>query len=97
MSDPFVGEIRTFAFPFAPINWAFCNGQILPASQNTALFAILGRRFGGRESDNTFALPNLQATTASGGTAPTGAEPTRAAGYLVMNFCISLRGVMPPR
>ena len=59
MSEPFVGEIRIVAFNFAPVNWAFCNGQLLPISQNTALFSILGTFYGGNGT-STFALPNLQ-------------------------------------
>lgn len=60
MSDPFVAEIRIFGFNFAPRGWAFCNGQLLPLSQNTALFSLLGTTYGGNGA-STFALPNLQA------------------------------------
>lgn len=59
MSSPFVAEIRIFGFQFAPKGWAFCNGQILPLSQNTALFSLLGTTYGGDGRSN-FALPNLQ-------------------------------------
>jgi len=59
MSDPFVAEIRIFPFNFAPTGWAFCNGQLLPISQNTALFSLLGTTYGGDGKSN-FALPNLQ-------------------------------------
>lgn len=59
MSDPFVAEIRMFGFNFAPTGWAQCNGQILPISQNTALFSLLGTMYGGN-GQSTFALPNLQ-------------------------------------
>ncbi|CAN5376382.1 tail fiber protein [soil metagenome] len=59
MSDPFVAEIRMFAFGFAPVGWALCNGQLMPISQNTALFSLLGTTFGGNGT-STFALPNLQ-------------------------------------
>ncbi len=59
MTDQFVGEIRMFAGNFAPTGWALCNGQILPISQNTALFALLGTMYGG-DGKSTFALPNLQ-------------------------------------
>ena len=59
MADPFVAEIRIFPFNFAPKGWAFCNGQILPISQNTALFSLLGTTYGGDGRSN-FALPNLQ-------------------------------------
>jgi microcystin-dependent protein len=57
--DPFVAEIRIFGFNFAPKGWAFCNGQILPLSQNTALFSLLGTTYGGDGKSN-FALPNMQ-------------------------------------
>jgi len=59
MADPFVAEIRIFPFNFAPKGWAFCNGQILPISQNTALFSLLGTTYGG-DGKSTFALPNMQ-------------------------------------
>lgn len=59
MSDPFVAEIRIFGFNFAPTGWAMCNGQILPVSQNTALFSLLGTTYGGN-GQSTFALPDLQ-------------------------------------
>jgi microcystin-dependent protein len=59
MSSPFVAEIRMFGFNFAPTGWAQCNGQLLPISQNTALFSLLGTYYGG-DGKSTFALPNLQ-------------------------------------
>jgi microcystin-dependent protein len=59
MSDPFVAEIRIVGFNFAPKGWAFCNGQILPLSQNTALFSLLGTTYGG-DGKSTFGLPNMQ-------------------------------------
>jgi microcystin-dependent protein len=59
MADPFVAEIRIFGFNFAPKGWAFCNGQLLPLSQNTALFALLGTTYGG-DGKSTFALPDMQ-------------------------------------
>src|SRR6476660_6451012 len=59
MSDPFIAEIRIFAFNFAPTGWALCNGQLLPISQNTALFSLLGTTYGGN-GITTFALPDLQ-------------------------------------
>jgi microcystin-dependent protein len=64
MADPFVAEIRIFPFNFAPKGWAFCNGQILPISQNTALFSLLGTMYGG-DGKSTFALPNLQGSAAT--------------------------------
>ena len=62
MSEPFVGEIRAFGFNFAPVGWAFCNGQLLPIAQNDVLFAIIGTTYGG-DGQTTFALPNLQGQT----------------------------------
>ena len=59
MSNPFVAEIRIFAGNFAPTGWALCNGQLMPISQNTALFSLLGTTYGG-DGKSTFALPNLQ-------------------------------------
>ena len=59
MADPFVAEIRIFPFNFAPKGWAFCDGQLLPLSQNTALFSLLGTTYGGNGKSN-FALPDLQ-------------------------------------
>lgn len=59
MSDQFLAEIRPFACSFAPVGWAFCDGQLLPISQNTALFSLLGTTYGGDGRTN-FALPNLQ-------------------------------------
>jgi len=58
MADPFVAEIRIFPFNFAPTGWAFCNGQLMPISQNTALFSLLGTTYGG-DGKSTFALPNM--------------------------------------
>jgi microcystin-dependent protein len=59
MANPFLAEIRIFPFNFAPKGWAFCDGQILPLSQNTALFSLLGTTYGGDGKSN-FALPNMQ-------------------------------------
>ena len=59
MAQPFLGEIRTTSFGFAPRGWALCNGQLLPINQNQALFSLLGRTYGGNGTTN-FALPNLQ-------------------------------------
>lgn len=59
MSEPFIAEIRIFAGNFAPRGWAFCNGQLLPVSQNTALFSLIGTTYGG-DGRTTTALPNLQ-------------------------------------
>ena len=59
MSDQFLAEIRIFPFQFAPTGWAFCDGQIMPLSQNTALFSLLGTTYGG-DGKSTFALPDMQ-------------------------------------
>jgi microcystin-dependent protein len=59
MADPFVAEIRIFPFNFAPKGWAWCDGQLLPLSQNTALFSLLGTTYGG-DGKSTFALPDLE-------------------------------------
>ena len=63
MSNPFLAEIRMFGFNFAPKGWAICAGQLMPLSQNTALFALLGTTYGGDGKSN-FALPNLQGASA---------------------------------
>src|ERR1700674_5761644 len=62
MSSPFVAEIRMFAGNFAPKGWATCDGQLLPISQNTALFSLLGTYYGG-DGKSTFALPNMEGST----------------------------------
>ena len=59
MGEPYVGEMRMFAGNFAPAGWMFCEGQLLPISQNTALFSLLGTTYGG-DGKSTFGLPNLQ-------------------------------------
>jgi len=61
MSDQFVAEVRIFPFNFPPTGWAFCDGQLMPISQNTALFSLLGTTYGG-DGKSTFALPDLQGT-----------------------------------
>lgn len=63
MSDQFVAEIRIFPFNFPPTGWAFCQGQLMPISQNTALFSLLGTVYGG-DGKSTFALPDLQGNAA---------------------------------
>src|SRR6266478_4037970 len=59
MSSPFIGEIRMFGGNFAPVGWAFCNGALIPISENDALFNLIGTTYGG-DGQTTFALPNLQ-------------------------------------
>lgn len=65
MSSPFMGEVRVFAGTFAPRQWALCSGQLLPISQNDALFALLGTTYGG-DGVNTFALPDARGRTPVG-------------------------------
>jgi len=65
MSNQFVAEIRVFGCNFPPTGWAFCNGQLMPISQNTALFSLLGTFYGG-DGKSTFALPNLEDNVAVG-------------------------------
>lgn len=62
MAEPYISEIRIFAFNFAPKDWALCNGAILPISQNQGLFALIGKAYGG-DGVNTFALPDLRGRT----------------------------------
>jgi microcystin-dependent protein len=59
MSEPFMTEIKIISFNYAPVSWAFCNGQLLPINQNQALFSLLGTTYGGN-GQTTFGLPNLQ-------------------------------------
>jgi microcystin-dependent protein len=74
MSAPFVAEITIFPFNFAPTGWAFAAGQLLPISQNTALFSLLGTFYGG-DGKSTFGLPNFQGTAAVGqGQSTTGTQ-----------------------
>lgn len=63
--EPYVGQIQAFGFNFAPRNWAFCNGQLLPITQNTALFSLLGTTYGG-DGRTTFGLPDLRGRSAVG-------------------------------
>ncbi len=74
MADPFVAEIRIFPFNFAPTGWAFCDGQLMPISQNTALFSLLGTTYGGN-GQTTFALPDLQGSAADASRPGSRVEP----------------------
>jgi microcystin-dependent protein len=65
MADPFVAEVRIFPFNFAPKGWAWCDGQLMPLSQNTALFSLLGTMYGG-DGKSTFALPDFQGSAVIG-------------------------------
>ena len=59
MGEPFIGEIRMFGGSFAPAGWAFCNGQLMPISENDAMFVLIGTTYGG-DGEETFAMPDLQ-------------------------------------
>jgi microcystin-dependent protein len=92
-SEPFLGEIQLFAFPFAPKGWAQCNGQLLPINQNQALFSLLGTQFGGN-GQTTFALPNLNGRAGADSLAqPWGVDGlgNSQGGY----NCIALTGIFP--
>lgn len=102
--DAYVAEIRLFAGNFAPRGWAFCNGQLIAISQNTALFSLLGTSYGG-DGKSTFALPNLQGrmpvqveSPYDVGTEGNGVDvPAGTGGYLGVNYIIALQGIFPPR
>lgn len=89
--EPYLGEVRTFAFPFAPLGWASCDGQIVRADQHSALSYVIRNRFGG-DGETTFGFPDMSATPAKGAAAP---GPT--IGTLVMNYCIATSGRFPGR
>lgn len=74
MSDPFIGQIMQVGFNYAPVNWLTCKGQILQVSQNQALFALLGNRFGGNGA-TSFGLPDAQGRVFIGTGAGTGLTP----------------------
>lgn len=83
-SDVYIGEIILFAGNFAPRGYAFCEGQILPISENAALFSLLGTQYGG-DGRSTFALPDLRKK----GPIDEGKEKT--------NYCIAITGLYPSR
>lgn len=94
MTNPFVGEIQLFGFPFAPVGWATCSGQIVPLRQNPALYSLLGTNYGG-DGVNTFALPNLNGFSAMDqGTGP-GLTPRRV-GDLVGTTGVTLQNDQMP-
>jgi microcystin-dependent protein len=74
VSNPFVAEIRMFGFNFAPTGWATCDGQLLPISQNTALFSLLGTMYGG-DGKSTFGLPNFEGASPVGSGQGPGLSP----------------------
>lgn len=65
MSDQFVGEVRLFGFNFAPVDWAACDGALMPIQQNTTLFAVIGAAYGG-DGKTTFGLPDLRGRAVMG-------------------------------
>jgi microcystin-dependent protein len=81
-SNPFIGEVETFAFGFCPLGWSTLNGQLLPISQNQVLFALLGTTYGG-DGLTTFALPT--------------AKPIFTGTGAVLLQCIALQGIFPSR
>jgi microcystin-dependent protein len=81
-ANAFLGEVETFAFNFCPVGWSTLNGQILPISQNTALFSLLGTTYGG-DGITTFALPT--------------AKPVFTASGAVLLQCIAVAGIFPSR
>ena len=88
--DSFVGEVRVFGFNFAPVNWASCNGALLPINQYAAVFSLLGTFFGGNGTSN-FGLPNLQGATPLGAGNGTGLSP-RVVGEQVGTRTVTLTG-----
>jgi microcystin-dependent protein len=97
MAEPFVAEIRVFPFNFTPTGWVSCAGQLLPISEHTALFSLLGTRYGGN-GKSTFAVPDLRdrAPMHPGPSAPAAASDSKQP-YLTMNYCIALQGIFPQR
>lgn len=93
--DAFVGEIRPYAFGFAPRGWLQCNGQILPIAQYSSLFSILGTQYGGNGS-TTFALPNIQSSVLNGSGALTGGS-TYTVGEMAGTSNVSLLITEMPR
>ena len=82
MGEAYLGEVRPFSFDFQPEGWVPCNGQVLPISGNTALYALLGNRYGGDGKAN-FALPKI--------------PPLPSASGQGLGYYISMRGTFPPR
>jgi len=84
MTEPYMGEIQVFGFDFAPVDWAYCNGETLPTRQYSALFSLLGTTYGGNGS-STFMLPNLS-SRAPGGTGAGPGLTQRSAGNAYGEF-----------
>jgi microcystin-dependent protein len=94
MSEPFIAEIRVLPYNFPPRGWAFCDGQLLPIAQNTALFSLLGTTYGGN-GQTTFALPNLRGRMAMGSGSGPGLTP-RALGEVVGQESVTLLSTEMP-
>lgn len=93
--DPYIGEIRMFAGPYAPQGWHYCDGTVLPINNNEVLFSILGRTYGGDGATN-FALPNLNGRVAIGaGQNPTGSNYTIAQAGGVTDVAITSEAMLP--
>jgi|688.fasta_scaffold415650_3 microcystin-dependent protein len=95
MDEQFLGQIQQFGFPFAPRGWAFCHGQLLSISQNTALFALLGTYYGG-DGVTTFALPDLRPKDEHGNLVQLNIGDIYQ-GKPYMETCIALQGIFPTR
>ena len=94
MADPFTGEIRAFAFDYAPVDWAFCAGQTLFVQQNPALYAVIGHRYGDTASQN-FKLPNLMGHAPMGQGNGTGLTP-RTVGQATGTVAVTLTAAQLP-
>jgi microcystin-dependent protein len=81
MADAFLGEVRAFPYLFAPQGWAPCQGQLMQAATNTALYSLIGNTYGGT-APTSFALPNIPPFAGKEGT---------------LQYCIAILGVFPPR
>ena len=95
MDEAFLGQIQQFGFSFAPRGWAFCHGQLLSISQNTALFALLGTYYGG-DGVTTFALPDLRPKDEHGNLVQLNIGDIYQ-GKPYMETCIALQGIFPTR
>lgn len=86
---PYVGEVRTFSFSGVPRGWLLCDGSILNAKDNPALYAVVGNQYGGSSEEGTFALPDLRGNTVK---PVAGNDPL---GYVVMSYVIATAGTFP--
>ncbi len=95
MDEPFIGELAQFPYTFAPRNWAFCHGQLMPINNNQALFSLLGMTFGG-DGVTTFALPDLRPKDANGNLLNLRVGDIHE-GKVYLETCIALQGLYPER